>query len=173
MSDELIRFEIPAQFINARVRLTPGELAYGYGQGWIKDQDVVSLALAHYSQGGSDSDALDGLALLLNDELDRVRELIDEIARGIDPAELGALRAVWIYLAMAWIYEHRSNFVDPLGLVELLYADFGYPSEIEGVVRFMPGHSGASGGARGLERRWKEFLDRESVVYRCRGAEPV
>jgi hypothetical protein len=30
MSDDLVKFTIPAEFVRARVLLTPGELVYGY-----------------------------------------------------------------------------------------------------------------------------------------------
>lgn len=36
------------------------------------------------------------------------------------------------------MYEHRKNFDDPLGEVEILHADFGYPKDVTPFVRYMP-----------------------------------
>lgn len=47
----------------------------------------------------------------------------------------------------------------------MLYADFGYPEEIEGLVRFMPSPPGAETGYRAVEQRWEDFVSRKSAQY--------
>jgi hypothetical protein len=61
--------------------------------------------------------------------------------------------------------------VEPLEVIEMLYADFGYPKEIEGLVRFMPPPPGAASGHRAIEQRWENFLSRKSDQYRVRRSE--
>jgi hypothetical protein len=72
-------------------------------------------------------------------------------------------------LVLAWIYEHRGAFLDPLQTVEEVYADFGYPERIAGFVRYMP-MDGPDLGSREaneqrLMERWKEYLDATAPTY--------
>ena len=43
-----------------------------------------------------------------------------------------------VYALIGLIYEHRKNFDDPLGEIEILHADFGYPEDVAPFVRYMP-----------------------------------
>jgi hypothetical protein len=149
----LVKFAIPVEFVKERVLLTPGELVYGYRGGWLEDRDVVGVALAGFEAERGLPSAEEELALLLSDDLGRVPELMEEIARS--SAEEHDPGTVWLFLALAWLHEHRSEHVEPLEVVEMLYADFDYPEEIEGLVRFMPPPPGAASGHRAIEQRWK------------------
>jgi hypothetical protein len=104
-SDDLVKFTIPAEFVTARVSLTPGELVYGFRHGWLRDRAVVEVALAAYAAGGDLPSAEEELALLLSDSLERVPELVEDLARS--SAEEPDPGAVWLYLALAWLCEHR------------------------------------------------------------------
>jgi len=158
---------VPVVYIADRTVLTPPELVYGYRQGWLSDADVVALALAAYQQGPVPA-AEEELALLLSDDLDRVPDLIDELEADGETAEGGEARGVWLYLALAWLYEHRSEVPDPLGVVEMLFADFDYPLEIAGIVRFMPVPPGEPTGSVAVENRWRAYLDHKAQQYASR-----
>ena len=103
--------------------------------------------------------------MLLSDEYDRVDELVDELEGSCpdvpDPAR------VWLFLALAWLREQRDQYRDPFTVIEMLFADFGYPAEIENLVRFMPAPTGAVGQGY-LERQWDEYLTSAEVEYRNR-----
>lgn len=55
-----------------------------------------------------------------------------------------------------------GEHADPLQLIEMLYADFGYPTEIETLVRYMPATPGAPTGVMALEERWTDYLRQKS-----------
>jgi hypothetical protein len=166
MSDALVNFVIPASFVVDRVKLTPSELVYGYRGGWITDRDVVAIALAAFGTDADLAPAAEELALLLSDDLARVPALVDELSES--SAAQSEAGAVWLFLALAWLYEHRSEYPEPLEVVEMLYADFDYPEEIEGLVRFMPQPSGAATGHHAIERRWEEYLSHQAARFRGR-----
>jgi hypothetical protein len=155
-------FGIPAEFLAGRVVLTPAELRYGFTHGWLGSAEVVQVALAGY--GSAEDAAYTELALLLSDQFDRVPELAELL-----PTAPNASR-VWLYLALAWVYEHRTDFPDPLGVVEMLYDDFDYPEEIEGFVRFMPARESEPTGIPALYERWERYLSRVSAEYKKRPA---
>jgi hypothetical protein len=75
---------------------------------------------------------------------------------------------VWLYLALAWLHDHQDEHADPLQLIEMLYADFGYPTEIEGLVRYMPAPRGTPTGVEGIEERWRAYLQQRSHEYKTR-----
>ena len=106
------------------------------------------------------------LAGLTQAELAEVPSLLEKVVSAAEAEDSTASQGKWLYLVLAWVYEHRAEVVDPLGLVEQLYADFGYPAELRGFVRFMPpegryepqAHTHAENVAR-LFSKWAEYLD--------------
>ncbi|MFD9691824.1 DUF2247 family protein [Kitasatospora sp. NPDC059088] len=163
MSD-LLKFKIPADFIEPRVHLSLAELAHGYREGWIGADGVIDLCVQRLSIG-SVSQAEEELALLLSDEADQVEGILE----GVDADRTSDdMWKVWRYLALAWAYENRESLGDALGLVEMLYADFNYPSEMDGFIRYMPAQPGQRTGIDALISRWEEFVRSESEFYRSR-----
>jgi hypothetical protein len=167
MTDRLVELVLPASFVVRRVALTPEELAYGYRQGWLGDRDVIEIALAALKSGASLTAGEEELALLLSDEVERVPRLVEQLAPPVEVDDPNT-RPVWVFLVLAWLYDHRFESDDPLGVVELVYADFGYPEEIEGLVRFLPEESGTGSGVEEVLRRWQKFVSSKSAEYRER-----
>ncbi len=167
MTARLVSFRIPAEFVAAQALPTPSELAAGFGGGWLDEQGVVGVALAEMVAGVSLDEVMERLALLLSDELNLVPDLVSELlSDGGTPTD----GRFWLFEALAWVFEHRADFEDPLGVVEMLYADFDYPTEIEGLVRYMPAPPGEPTGVEAIERRWADFLDRARRDYAERAA---
>lgn len=167
MSDRLVSFLIPAEFVATQALPTPSELAAGFRDGWIDEEGVVGVALAEMVAGMPLDEVMERLAVLLSDERDLVPDLVSELPSG---GESPADRRFWLFEALAWVFEHRADFNDPVGVVEMLYADFDYPAEIEGLVRYMPAPTGEPAGVEAIERRWADFLDRARRDYATRAA---
>jgi hypothetical protein len=92
-----------------------------------------------------------------------ISELVDQLAASEPNNPEEKLRQEWLYLVLAWIYEHRASDTDPLQRVAEVYADFGYPEEIAAFVRYMP-MVGPDLGSRSanenrLFERWRKYLD--------------
>ncbi|RMI32273.1 DUF2247 family protein [Nocardia stercoris] len=150
MTDKLIEFRIPAEFVECRTRLTPRELKFGYDQGWLTAPDVVRLALNNVVPEPQASGAVEELSLLLSDELDRVPALVAQLAV--------AESDVWVWLTCNWLLDNAAEFEDPLQAVEMLYADLDYPDSMGPFVRYMPLTPGAEPGAAGLMDRWAAYV---------------
>ena len=167
--DALIRFHIPAEFVASHGLPTATELAYGYRNGWLLREDVVAIALRKYEAELPLRDAEEALALLLSDDYDQVDDLVDGLVYGDQPEEQRA--RYWLFLALAWLREHPELADDPFEAIEMLYADFGYPAEIQGLVRYMPPPPGTRTGLDAIRERWGAYLDHASSEYRQRQAE--
>jgi len=161
----LLEFKIPARFIQRMARLKPRELHYGYVHGWIDAGAVVQLCMENVVPDDEQMAIVEALALLLSDELDTVQDLIEQVVTDD--------RSVWVYLALAFVHEHPSEFGgQPLRAVEMLYADFEYPSEMEPFVPFVPPPEGATPGVAGLVQRWQEYLRRQRENFLGRADRP-
>jgi hypothetical protein len=161
-----VTFEVPAAFVLAEdVPMTAEDLAYAFERGFLKPADVVALA-THEVGCGADDDVLAALGCLLRDEADRVPgvlELLDDPERIHDPRESARK---WLYLQLKAAYDKRDRLSDPLGVVEEVYADFGYPPTVAPFVRYMPLRSGDEPGTGPLIGRWRDYLSRERAALR-------
>lgn len=165
----LIRFRIPAEFVASHGLPTATELAYGYRHGWLLREDVVAIALRKYKAELRLRDAEEALALLLSDDYDQVGDLVNELQYGDQPEERRA--RYWLFLALALLQAHPELVEDPLEAIELLYADFDHPTEIQGLIRYMPPPPGARTGLDAIRQRWVEYVDAVAAEYRHRQAE--
>ena len=161
-----VTFEVPAAFVLAEdVPMTAEDLRYGLVRGFLKPADVVALA-AHEVGQGSDDDILMALASLLRDEVGRLTEVLDRMD---DPMRIHDARESarkWLYLQLKAAYDERVRLSDPLGVVEEVYADFGYPPTVAPFVRYMPLRPGDEPGTGALMDRWLSFLSREGLALR-------
>ncbi|MBC9822951.1 DUF2247 family protein [Terrabacter sp. MAHUQ-38] len=157
-------FVLPADFVAARVALRPAELAHGFRSGYLDEQGVVQLAEHAIESGAPTLPSIEELGLLLSEEYGRVPELVTEMEES-DPSAPSEQTNVWLYLVLAWIYDHRDEFADPLAEIETVHADFDYPEGIEGLVGYLPAAPGQPSGPGAVEARWKAFLDRQGTHY--------
>ncbi len=162
---------IPFSFVQDRLGLTWADVAWGYQKGWLDAAGVVESAVAQLARDDDARAALIELAGLTRSEFSEVPLLLEKVV-GEQGAETNPdPERKWLFLVLAWAYDHRAELSDPLGIVEQVYADFGYPVELRGFVRYMPPedhyephtNSQAENIAR-LFSRWKEYLSSFSVT---------
>lgn len=163
----LISFQIPAGYVLERVVPTAAEIACGATQGWLSPSDAVAIAVEKLDRGYPLAPSEERLALLLTDDLDEVPALVSELEVGHEPKELR--ERLWLFLALDWLADHGEDFDDPYEIIEMLYADFDYPAEIAGLVRWMPLPEGEPTGLAATDERWKGYLDSTRVAYARRG----
>lgn len=99
-----------------------------------------------------------------DDEIDSIR-IVDKIIalENIGSCEHHATAEKKLLLILlSWLYENQSAFIDPLGVVEEIYAEFDYPEEIEQFVRYMPSKlpdlGSRSNNEKQLVRIWGEYV---------------
>ncbi|WP_327114389.1 DUF2247 family protein [Nocardia sp. NBC_01730] len=152
-----MKFSIPASFVSEWAKLTPGELRFGHENEWLTSKDVVELALTSVVPPSTKMGVIEEISLLLSDELYRLPALMDKLADHDD--------RVWAYLALAWVHENQSEFDEPFKVVDMIFADFGYPEDVGEFVTFMPPPVGSLPGMLGLKQRWQRYLDEKRSYY--------
>lgn len=168
MNSESIR-PLPFSFVDSHVHLLPAELAAGYRLGYLDEWTVVKLAERVFAAGNCQVAAVEELALLLSDDLDRVPALVAEVEADTNRTRAEE-RRVWLFLVLQWVYEHREISADPMGDLEKVYADFDYPQEMEPFVPFLPAPAGKSSGPEAIEERLRAYLDSRSRDYSQRAS---
>ena len=78
------------------------------------------------------------------------------------------VRSKWLYILLAWLYENKDMFEDPLAIVEEIYVEFDYPEEIAHLIRYMPIEEADLGSKEAnlgrLVTRWGEFVNQGRIV---------
>lgn len=118
----------------------------------------MAIAVEQVERGGEAGDLLD-LAGVLRDDEDQVAGLLSALVSRVPGNSEQDARLTWMRILLAWAYEKRSSFSDPLSIVEQVYVDFGYPNEIRHLVRYNPpDDSSSENGESYLLRMWGEYV---------------
>lgn len=121
LTREVLLRWIPLESVSRAVVL------YGFELELLSERDAVDIELARYTEGALLDDVEEALALLLSDELGRVRELLHDGGRveGSDEAAL-----VWFLSAASELYEYWNRVSVPterlFSLLEYLELDERY-----------------------------------------------
>ncbi len=161
---EQIRLALPVEFVRAHVGLTWRDVRFGLDHELLEPQAAQVLAMAELGAFDAPAAALSDLAAAQRDE--PTRRLVDALAEAEPERDDEELRRRWLYLVLAWLYENRDRLAEPLAVVEAIYADFGYPEEMESFVRYLPAAPGARLGDAALLARWATYLEAAGLRYR-------
>ena len=143
------------------------DVEYGLQHGYIAVDVAVRFCSDELEMGRHLSHELENM-FLTTDALEIVAsvKILADSERPIHPDDL---RRKWHYVILSWLYDHRQECRDPLGQVESVYADFGYPSQIASFVRYMPMQGPDLGSEEKNEKRlmsrWYEYLLNEKQVF--------
>lgn len=163
---EQLTIQIPYEFISRLVRLNWRQLKAGIDDRIISPDSAIDLATELLSEGDDSSLVLD-LACSTKGEPTGVH--VDRLSRGSEGVAADELRRLWAYLVLAWVFEHRNEFRDPLEVVEQVYADFDYPEQVASFVRYMPTSEPDLGAPALNEARlfakWEEYLGAENRYF--------
>jgi hypothetical protein len=88
---------------------------------------------------------------------------IEQLAAATDDsqADLPDARR-WLWLALAWLYEHRGEYADPWSEVEALWEAFDHAHELSGLIRWMPRQPGRPAGMDAMTERWRRLVEASS-----------
>jgi hypothetical protein len=158
---DLIKLRIPAAFVLSRTPMSWREIRFGIENELLDPDAPVDLAMKQLVTVEHPSVALVDLATLGKHE--PTERLVDQLAGGEPERPSDEMRDKWLYVVLAWLYENQGGYQDPLQTVEEVYADFGYPAQMRGFVRYNPMDGPDLGSREANERRllerWKRYLD--------------
>lgn len=163
---DLVHLRIPYPFIRDRVRMNWREILFGLKEELLDPAVPTELAANLVDDETSDVTLIELAGLSTNED---GREYVETLAAREREAPLQELRAKWLCVVLAWIFEHKDEYADPLRAVEEVYADFDYPARIANFVRYMPSDD-PDLGSRELNEarlydRWRSYLQECRRTY--------
>ena len=165
---DVVKLSIPADFVAAHARLTWREVQYGIETQLLDPSTPVELAVRQLGHEDESSPELLELASLGPN--DPFGDELKALAATEPVLDAEHAREKLLYLSLAWVYDNRASFDDPLQLVEMIYADFEYPADVATFVRYMPSDTPDLGSREANEQRlvdrWKAYLDDTSSRLR-------
>jgi len=165
MSDSLAC--IPYEYVAKKSKFSWQEIVYGISNKILSSNAAVEHAMKEFEAIDDYPDALLELASLKKG--DPIHPYVDDLANAEEKEDAKSIQGKWLYLLLAWIYENKDGFTDPLQLVEQVYADFDYPESIEPFVRYMPSDEPSLGSVEKdtarLYEKWNSYLLGQSEFY--------
>jgi len=162
-----VNAHIPLAFIQSRTRLSWRDVKLGLERQLIS----ASVAIDHATSQlvGSTQPRPEEVELAGSSLSDPIIDLVSQLSSQEAPEPQEHNEAKWLYLMLAWTYQNRNSLSDPLGVVEAVYSDFGYPSEIAHFVRYMP-MVGENLGSREMNEArlivyWERYLERAAERF--------
>jgi len=147
--------------------MTWRDILFGLKQELLDPSAPVDFALEQLAREQEPSPELLELAGLSKQE--QSRSLVELLADREQDEGADGTRRKWLYLVLAWIFDHRDELPDPLRMVEEVYADFSYPAEIASFVRYMPSNAPDLGSREQNEARlfarWLAYLEERRAAF--------
>lgn len=143
---------LSSDFVALRIRPGWKDLAWAAKNHWL---GAGALSAFAEELAGADDDARVEIAMaqLEHDEL-RLRSLLEAQASS-DETPDGVVTEHWLDVALAWLYENRRMFDDPLRVVEEIWEAFGHPESANTLIRWMPLVPGQAAGDQAIMERWR------------------
>jgi hypothetical protein len=150
---------IPYDFATKKVHLSWREVVYALSQGIFSPASAIEHAMEELRLANEYPQSLVDLASLNKGE--SIHPYVDELADSEPTQPVEYIRDKWLYLILAWVFEQKDRYSDPLKIVEQIYADFNYPESIAHFVRYMPSNEPDLGSLEKNEARifekWKMY----------------
>lgn len=171
---EMLTLKIPLTYIESKLgRPSWQDVQFGLKNQLMDPNAVSELADEHLESVDPRPEVIE---LAIAEPGESVVEEVDTLARREEPTPEATFHR-WLYLVLAWLYDHRAELADPLQDVELVYADFDYPEELAAFVRYMPTNEPDLGDRAANEARmlghWEHYLDRTQARLTAEPADRI
>ncbi|SFS54861.1 hypothetical protein SAMN04488601_1011568 [Paenibacillus sp. 453mf] len=157
---------LPYEYVDKLTNLTWNDVSFAIENGFMSRISAIEHAFEIISKEPNPSKDVIDLTWLKDDK--GVLYYLDRIISSTERDYNGSKKK-FLYLILSWLYEHKTQYSDPLGMVEVIYADFDYPTEISEFVRYMPSQKPISDlyeeNIAQLFREWKSYLTHEEDKY--------
>lgn len=152
----MLNISIPFSFLkknNILLSAKEVDFAIQYELIYLKDLgEIVDISLSKYPD---DENLLElALNILLDDSYINT-DVSNDVKREND-----LISSKWRYILLLWLYENRKNSSADYDRIDTVYADFGYPVDMERFISYMPAHGNPDKlGYDNILHNWKDYLN--------------
>lgn len=161
-----LKIKIPLKFLLTSVNVTWDDIIFG-----VKNEYLVSLSVSEYAMyllEKNDEDLQDEIINLAWGDKNDIDDYIYNYLRKSN-VNTETVKDKFLYVLLKLVWENKNDYTDPLEVIEDLYADLGYPSEIDHLVRYMPMKHKDMGSIElnvaEMYKDWEAFLMKKSKKY--------
>ena len=158
----------PYSFASKWAKLNWYDISFAIDYRFLSHQSAVEHALTQLEQNDACAQVVLDLACLFENEITSpysIQPYISKLESTVEEQEKKLTQHKMLYLLMKWVLDHQADYADPLRVVEIIYADFGHPQIIAGIVRYMPMTERDLGTVALNEARlfanWGKYLDEQ------------
>lgn len=159
---------VPYNFIAKRVKLTWQDLKFAFNRKIISNEVIIEHSMNILSSADGFPQPLLELASKGKNEYIEPY-LLDNLIKLEPTQSVEIIKDKWLYLLLCYIYINRNDYTNPLEIVELIYADFGYPETISSFVRYMPmnkpAHRCNEKNEDKLYNNWENYIKKEEKRF--------
>jgi len=144
-------------------------MKWGYEKDIITSDSLIQKAERTVLAGSYNDIELE-LSFLYSDDTQKLIPLLGGLCCASGENDDSFSRRKWLFITLSWLWVNRSEFADPLAEVEVVYADFDYPKEMDGFIRYMPPNDGydlsthtKEENYRKLMNKWERYLENGTI----------
>lgn len=168
-----LNISFPYAYINKAIDMNWYDIFFAIENGFLSYQAAIEHASLELGRDESAPQAVLDLAILSYNEAlfpNSIHPYIDELANQITEKEKIKTKDKIMYVLLKWVYEHRSDYDDPLRVIEFIYDDFNFPKTIASFVRYLPMQGSNLGSIEKNTSRlfeyWKQFLNEQHKKWK-------
>ena len=169
---DLIRLQIPYDFVRSRVQIDWNLVLFGLEQELLDPRAASQFAKEVFDSSNRVIVSLTNL----NPDADPtpdVRLLTQQSSKN-DPS---GIEQKWLFIVLDWIFENKSDYTNPLEAVAEVYADFNYPEQMVGFIYYMPSDESLPKNRelciQRLIQKWETFVNECRKKYRPLSPNPL
>ena len=152
----MLNISIPFSFLKKNnILLSAKEIDFAIQHEFIYLKDlgeIVDMSLSKYTD---DENLLElALNILLDDSY-----INTDVSNDVKQ-ENDLINSKWRYILLLWLYENRKDSSADYDRIDTVYADFGYPLDMERFISYMPAHGNTDKlGYDNILHHWKDYLN--------------
>ncbi|UOO81473.1 DUF2247 family protein [Uruburuella testudinis] len=118
-----------------KIHLNWSDILWGYEHNYLGWIDVIDISKYFLATQETQKDFLIlELSQIDKSSIYKIKPILESLVETKNTYDTDK----WLFMILQNLFINRNEVLDPLGVVENIYADFDYPEEIESFVRYMP-----------------------------------
>ncbi|WP_142779261.1 DUF2247 family protein [Agrobacterium sp. T29] len=157
------------------IKLNWIDIQWAVNFGLIDERFAIQFAESRI-QSGSYSEEEISLALQEFENESNITALLVTLASSNLPDTGFDSKRKWLFIALSYLFNHRSAYSDVFSCIEEVYADFDYPACMDEFVPYMPPKDGYDPTSHSLEEnrsrllmKWENYLNQEKETLTSLG----
>lgn len=128
---------LPYEYLKKKIDISWCDILFGINNHYLSEDSAIDHANdLLFDENYLEDDRVMEIAVLQRH--DSTTPYIEKIVGKACIEKEEETKEKFLYALLFFVYENKEKYEDSFEVVEIIYADFGYPKEISSFVRYMP-----------------------------------